>query len=296
MKSVVIIETASTLELLIEDARKSSTIAIDTESNGFYAYYERLCLLQISTSVRDYIVDPLALDNLAAVGELLADPSIEKVFHAASNDVVGLRRDFHFSVQNLFDTAIACKMLGYQQLGLAKILQEHFGVVLNKRLQRHDWGLRPLTPEQIDYARLDTHYLVPLRHRLAAELQTRELWEQAQECFQKASEQEAAPRMFRPDEFLRINGARTLDPIGKRILKALYLFREKEARRRNRAPFRILSAETLLHLAHLRPKSVKDFSKIKGMPRSYQDRRAAHVLLDIIRRTEASQKTSQPTQ
>ena len=102
-------------------------IAIDTESNSFYAIFERICLIQVSTTERDYILDPLALKDLEALGTILEDPKIEKIFHAASNDVLGLKRDFQFQVSNLFDTAIACKLLGYKQLGLARILEQHFG-------------------------------------------------------------------------------------------------------------------------------------------------------------------------
>ena len=286
MDPVAVIETQAELDALIEVLNASSEIAVDTESNSFYAYYERVCLIQISTAERDFIVDPFALKDLKPLGEILGDSRIEKIFHAASNDVLGLKRDYGFRIRNLFDTAVACKLLGYTQLGLARILEEHFGVSLNKKWQRHDWSKRPLTEEQLDYARLDTHYLIPLRQKIAADLNTGELWDSAREGFEKACGQEAQLKTFHPEAFLQINGARALDATGKRILKALYLYRENEARRRNRAPFRVLSNDTLLRLARQRPKNTSDFFKIKGIPRTYHNGHASHNLLELIRKTE----------
>jgi ribonuclease D len=283
MDAVSVIETSSQFGEMIEQLSHAQHIAVDTESNSFYAYYERICLIQISTPTSDYVLDPLSLKDLGPLGKILAEPNIEKIFHAASNDVLGLKRDFQFKVETLFDTAIACKLLGYKQLGLAKILEQHFGVVLNKKWQRYDWGKRPLRQEQIDYASLDTHYLISLRHNLALDLLADNLWDAAKEAFDKASEQELQVRIFHPEAFMQLRGAHLLDPTGKRILKALYIYREREARRRDRAPFRILSNETLVRLAHIRPQGIRDFQKIKGMPRSYQQGHGVHTLFGLIR-------------
>jgi ribonuclease D len=285
MDSVTVIETTPEFAKMIEQLSHARYIAIDTESNSFYAYHERICLIQISTTDNDYILDPLALKDLGPLGRILTEPSIEKIFHAASNDVLGLKRDFQFKVETLFDTAIACNLLGYKQLGLAKILQQHFGVVLNKKWQRYDWGKRPLREEQLAYASLDTHYLISLRHHLASDLVANNLWDSAKEAFEKTSAQELQVRTFHPEAFMQIRGAHLLDPIGKRILKTLYVYREREAQRRDRAPFRILSNETLVRLAHTRPQSIKDFFKVKGIPRSYQQGHGAYTLLGLIRKT-----------
>lgn len=286
MKPVVLIENQNQLSSLIEHLARTAHISVDTESNSFYAYYNRICLIQVSTEEEDYIIDPLALNDIEELGRIFLDPGIEKIFHAAPNDVAGLRRDFKFRVQNIFDTAIAAKVLGYRQLGLARILFEHFGVSLNKKWQRHDWGRRPLRNEQLEYARYDTHFLIPLRHRLAAELEEKQLREAAREAFEKTCNQQFQEKPFHPGDFLHIYGAQSLDVAGKRVLQALYLFRENEARRRDRAPFRILTNETLLRLAHQRPKSIQDFSKIKGIPRTYTNWRAAYPLIELIRKHE----------
>lgn len=294
MNPVNIIEKPGELSDLIEKLANVRYVAIDTESNSFYAYFERLCLIQLSAAGEDYILDPLALNDLTPLGKILEDPDIEKIFHAASNDVLGLKRDYRFRIRNLFDTAHACKLLGYKQLGLATILEEHFGVALDKKWQRHDWERRPLGREQLDYARLDTHYLIELRHRLAADLHAQQLWETAKEAFDKACEQEIPERAFHPEAFIQIRGARALDAPGKRILKALYLFREEEAKRRNRAPFRILSNDTLIRLALQRPRDIHDFARIKGLPRIYLKSHAAQGLLDLIQKAENSIHNSRP--
>jgi ribonuclease D len=288
--SVAVIENQHDFSNCIHNLERAAFIAVDTESNSFYAYFNRTCLIQVSTEDQDYIIDPFSIDGLSAFGEILANPAIEKIFHAAPNDIAGLKRDFKFKVHNVFDTSVAAKILGYKQLGLAPILLEHFGISLDKKWQRYDWGRRPLRDEQIEYARLDTHYLIPLRHRLIGELKEKDLLDAAEEAFGKLCLQEIAEKQFRPSDFLHIYGAQSLDTAGKRVLKALYLFREKEARRRDRAPFRILTNDTLLRLAMQRPKSMHEFNKIKGIPRAFTNSRAACSLLELIRKNEEQEE------
>jgi ribonuclease D len=284
--SVAVIGDRHNFLKLIRELENSAYVAVDTESNSFYAYFNRICLIQISTEERDYIIDPFSVGDVEDLGKILSSPHIEKIFHAASNDVAGLKRDFKFTLDNIFDTSIAAKILGFKQLGLAPILMEYFGISLNKKWQRYDWGRRPLRDEQIEYARLDTHFLIPLRHRLMAELEEQDLLSTAREAFEKVCVQQITQKHFSPGGFLHICGAQSLDVVGKRILKALYMFREKEARRRDRAPFRILTNDTLLRLALNRPKSMQDFSRIKGIPRVYLTSRAAVPLLELIRKNE----------
>lgn len=282
MKPITYIRDPAELQNISKELQRAGHIAIDTESNSFYAYFEKVCLIQVSTATDDYIIDPLLLDNLEPFGEILANPAIEKILHAASNDILGLRRDFDFHIDNLFDTAIACKLLGFRQLGLASVLREHFGVQLNKKWQRCDWGRRPLRHEQIDYARLDTHYLIPLRRKLAAELDIEGLWTQAKEAFDRQCEQQAQEKPFHPDSFINLKGAKSLDSTGRRILRALYVYRENEAQKRDRAPFRILSNEILVRLARTRPHSLKDFSQTKGLPCNYRKGQKAQSLIRLI--------------
>ncbi len=144
--SWVLIDQPDALAQMVEALRARRTIAVDTESNSFYAYHRRVCLIQISVPGTDYIVDPLAGMDLSPLGEIFADSRIQKVFHAAEQDIAGLWEDFRFQVTNLFDTMRAARLLGWPRAGLADLLWEHFGVRTDKRYQRYNWGQRPSLP------------------------------------------------------------------------------------------------------------------------------------------------------
>ena len=183
----ILVTRAEVLRRMVENFRRVSILAVDTESNSLYAYQERVCLIQFSIPGADYLVDPLALEDLSPLAPLFKFPGIEKIFHAAEYDLICLKRDFGFEFENLFDTMLAARMLGREAIGLGAMLQAEFGVKLNKRYQRANWGQRPLPPDQLDYARLDTHYLIPLRSRLKAALESNGLWQLAKEDFRRLS-------------------------------------------------------------------------------------------------------------
>ena len=154
----------------LQALRAAPRLAIDLEANSMFAYAERACLIQVSTANADFIIDPLADLDLSGLGALVEDPAIEKIFHAAEYDLILLRRDYGWRLHNLFDTMWAARILGYQQVGLANILEQFFGVRLSKRYQKANWCHRPLMPAELAYAQKDTHYLPALRDRLAADL------------------------------------------------------------------------------------------------------------------------------
>lgn len=256
---------------LIEALRAEAVVAVDTESNSLYAYRERVCLIQFSTRAADFVVDPLALADLSPLGEVLAEARIEKVFHAAEYDLICLRRDFGFVVDNLFDTMLAARTLGWPSLGLAALLEAHWNVKMNKRLQRANWGARPLRPDLLEYAALDTHYLIPLRDRLLADLRADGRWEEAREEFQRMcaaiGETASAPASNGPDPngLWRISGARDLSRRQLAALWELYLYREQVAERLDRPPFKIMSDATLAEIARRQPRSAAALAGIPGM-------------------------------
>src|SRR5688572_7298251 len=158
MPSPIMVDNPKALNRLQDDLRNISRLAVDTESNSLFAYHERVCLIQLSTDKRDYLVDPLRIQNKANLnflGDIFADPRIEKVLHAAEYDVMTVRRDYGFSFSNLFDTMIAARVLGLERVGLAPMLEERFGIQANKKHQRANWGRRPLTPDMLRYAQMD---------------------------------------------------------------------------------------------------------------------------------------------
>lgn len=228
-------------------------LALDTESNSLYRYHYRVCLIQISTADMDYLVDPLRLADMQPLGELLADGRIQKVFHAAENDILMLKRDYGFAFANIFDTMLAARILGWRQVSLAALLQQHFDVTLDKHAQLTDWSQRPLTASQLSYARLDSHFLLRLRDLLTAALKERKRWREAEDAFDALPAVTYVEKPFDPDGFWRIKGARDLAAGELAVLRELYLWRDDQARLIDRPPFKVLGDDTLMQLSLLQP-------------------------------------------
>jgi ribonuclease D len=286
------IDSPAALNEMLARLLQSPLVAVDTESNSLYAYYERVCLIQFSIPSIDYLVDPLTID-VSRLGDLFADDRYEKVFHAAQYDILSLKRDYGFSFNNLFDTMIAARVLGWKRYGLGPILEERFDVRLNKRMQRYDWGIRPLPKQALDYARLDSHFLLPLREIQLAELQARNRLDEARRAFQRQTRSEPSPRVFNPDDFWRIRGARDLLPAEQSILRELYILRDRYARKLNRPPFKVMNDATLIRLAQAQPTDVRSLGRIKGLSHRMR-REAGESLLEAIARGQAGPYPSYP--
>nr|NIR12458.1 ribonuclease D [Desulfobacterales bacterium] len=245
-----LIATQPELDKFFEYISDAKHLAVDSESNSYFAYRPRVCLIQISRNHEDFILDPLALEDISPLGRIFADPSIEKVLHAAENDLIGFKKDFRFRMRNVFDTSVACRLLGRRKLGLARILAEEFGVKLDKKYQRCNWEKRPLSPEQLYYAQLDTHFLIDLRNRLHGELLKKNLWYQAQKEYLRLEKIRLnPPRKWDPDGYLRLKGAQKLSEPSLRVLKELSAYRERLARSVNKAPFRVMNNEFMVRVA-----------------------------------------------
>ncbi len=280
------------LQTLYADLDQQTAIAVDTESDSLYSYFEKVCLLQFSTRTDDYVVDPLALP-VGPLGPLFEEPGLEKVFHAAEYDILCLKRDYAFVFHNLFDTMIAARILGWKNIGLGSILQERFGIALNKKLQRADWGHRPLTEEQLAYAREDTHYLLALRDLQMAELEALGRVEEAREEFERLTRVEPTPRRFDPDAYWNIPGARDLDAGGLGVLRELFVFRDAQARREDRPPFKVLSDSTLMRISAAAPKSMSQLSQVGGVS-DYIVQRYGPPILRAVERGQAEPQMRPP--
>ncbi|HMN30427.1 MAG TPA: ribonuclease D, partial [Caldilineaceae bacterium] len=254
---------------------RQSIIALDTESDSLFRYYPKVCLIQITSfadplvpdprQVVDYLVDPLRCPEVKLLELILADPAIEKIIHAAENDMVTLQRSYGFTFQNIFDTQLAAWILGWPRVGLAAILEEQFGVISDKRMQRTDWGKRPLTPQQIAYAQMDTHYLPALQQVLVAELQARGRWEEAREAFSQLSRLRPDSRNDATRSFWQMKGVRDLPTSLLGPLAALWSWREAEAQRKDLPPFKILNDDVLIALAQQRPNSLAKLQETRGV-------------------------------
>jgi ribonuclease D len=239
------------LSSLVEAVRGEPVVALDTESNSFHVYRERVCLLQLSVPGRDFIVDPLAVD-VRPLGPLLEDGR-EVVLHGADYDVRCLKREWGWRLPRLFDTMAAARRLGRGALGLSALVSERFGVALSKAHQRSDWGRRPLTAEQLAYAALDTHYLLAIAEALRAELGARGLAGAADEEFRRIAAVEPREKVFDEEGWRRLKGARELDPAGRAVLRSLWIAREARAREADRPPFKVLAEATMVEIARRRP-------------------------------------------
>ncbi len=264
-------------------------MAVDTESNSLYAYREKVCLAQVSIPDADFLIDPASAD-LGALGPMFADASIEKVFHACEYDVISLRRDFGFTFANLFDTMWAARILGWPRVGLADILKARFGATLDKRWQRFNWGQRPLPAQALAYARLDTHYLLRLRDMQLRELRDRDRLDEAREIFDELAQSAAAPRggAARDNGFWRVKGATDLDPAAQAVLRELYLYREREARRLDRPPFKVVGDQTLIEIAQLRPTQLSQLRRVRGMTEGQVARHGRDLLLAVAHGAKAA--------
>jgi len=273
------IHRADEADSLLSELSDSRRVAVDTEGASFHRFLDRVYLLQISTDETDVIIDPLAAGPLPGLTRLLANPEIEIVLHDADYDLRLLRQDYGARIARLFDTRVAAQLLGIRSYGLAALLEQYFGVVLEKKYQRADWSLRPLPAAMLEYAVLDTHHLLPLRDRLAEQLESAGRWSWAAEEFLRIETDNAAPE---PEEvapaFLRIKGARDLTRRELAVLRELAKWRDELARKLDRATFRVAGNDILLEIARQRPRSIAELSLIRIVPRSVIERYGSDVI------------------
>lgn len=237
-------------------------VAVDTESNSLHAYREQVCLVQFSTTKKDYVLDPLALADLSPLAPLFASPEIEKIFHAAEYDLVCLKRDFEFEFRNIFDTMQAARILGYQYVGLDNILSDKFNIKVDKRHQKANWGARPLTHAQLDYARMDTHFLIPLRDRLETELREKERWGYALDDFALACNVDSPKEKANGSSWKRFSTRKDISPRELTILSELCMCRDSIAERMDRPSFKVIPDSILLDIAKNLPEKDVDLAGI----------------------------------
>ena len=257
------IETREELEALLRELRNQPQVAMDLEADSMYRYRERICLIQFSSLVNDAIVDPLALPDLEPLRTLLEDPRVEKVLHGADYDVRLLKQCAGIRPAGLFDTMIAAQLLGLTRVGLSDLLEERFGIRLEKRFQKADWGRRPLSPAMILYALRDTRHLLSLGEELRQELEAKGRLGWAEQEFQALAQVEPTPRV--PPDALRVHGARKLDDRGRAVLQALLDWREEWAQKRDVPIFKVMSTAVLVELAAQGPTSIQEMRGIPGI-------------------------------
>lgn len=280
-----VISDASGMSRLLERLDGESEVAVDTEADSFYRYQERVCLVQITVGDEDFLIDPLADVDLGALGPMFADPDVVKIFHDGEFDLTLFQRCNGLRFANLFDTRVACSALGHEGVGLAAVLDRYFDVQLDKSQQRSDWGRRPLSEAQLGYARLDTHFLLPLCDRIGEELDQRDRRMIHDAEVERLMAQELSERKPGPHDWLKLKGSRKLDPIGRRVLERAFFAREAEAEKRDRPPFKVLAHGALVEFAKRRPRSLPQVMDLPQVSAS-QAKRLYPLLQDALAEAE----------
>jgi ribonuclease D len=287
---------APALAALVEGARSSGRLALDTEFMGEGRYRTLLCLVQLAIpeglgAGPVEIIDPLAGDlDGAPLAPLLADPAVQMVVHAGRQDVALLRRWLGTEVANVFDTQVAAGFVGLgAQSSYESLLSELLGVRLRKSASFTRWDSRPLSPEQLAYAREDVVHLLDLAAELERRLAAAGRLEWArEECapLERASDERDPETIF--SRLPRVHG---LSAPAATVARELVRWREHTAERQNRPVQSVLSDAALMELAKRRPSARSELQRIRGIGGGGSGRRAEE-LLEAVRR--ASERREEP--
>lgn len=271
-----VIDNDKRLAELLPRLRSSDWIALDTEADSLHAYPEKVCLVQISLEGADELIDPLRLRDLASVWAALRGR--ELILHGADYDLRLLHRSFGFVPDQVFDTMLAARLLGYTQFGLTHLVARHLGITLEKGPQTMNWARRPLTDRMLAYARNDTRYLKPLADVLKAGLKEKGRLDWQREMCQRLTAECAQLREQDPDTVWRVKGSDRLDRNALAVLRELWHWREREAVKANKPPYFVLSHEALVALAVAASKS-QPLEPL--MPRFLPSQRRSHLLAAV---------------
>ena len=241
------IASDSQLADVLPRLRPFERVAVDTEADSLHCYFEKLCLIQLTFDGQDYLVDPLAPIDLQPLCTALADKEI--VLQGMDFDLRLLRRALNFAVREVFDTVIAARMLGLREFSYAALVQQYFGVTLAKGSQKANWARRPLPPVMEEYAKNDTHFLLPLAAKMEEQMETLGRTQWFRQSCRRALEQTLISRERDPDEAWRIAGSGTLPGRTGAILRAIWQWRDREAQQADRPSFHILQNSAMIDAA-----------------------------------------------
>ena len=282
------IRTAEALQDLCRQLRLAGRFALDTEFVGERTYLPRLCLVQIATTEFIALVDTLAIPDMAPLWDLVCDPSVEKVLHAARED---LRLAYFGGAkrlpQGILDTQIAAGLIGLPSypLSYARLVEALMGVRLSKGETRSEWDRRPLSPSQLEYARDDVRYLLPMADKIGSLLIRlgRAGWlREEMGRFSEARTYETDPE----EAYLRLRNARGFAARPTALLRAVSAWREREALARDVPARSLLRDEALIELAQRPPRRITDFRRLRGFPEG-EDVALGPPLLDALNAARA---------
>lgn len=291
------ITDVESLQSLCARLRDAPWIALDTEFMRVQTYRARLCLIQLSTPELVVCVDPLTLPDLKPLLDLLYQPTVLKVLHAARQDLEVLADLQGAPPPTVFDTQVAAALVGYDdQLGYGALVEAITGHKLDKLEARTDWAARPLSAAQLRYAADDVHYLRDVYLHLDARLKQlgREAW-LAEECAALTD-----PALYRNDPmqaWRRLGAGATLAPSAQTLLVALATWREREAQQRDLPRGWVVPDPALIELARRAPDSIAALASIPELKPGVV-RRDGETLLEIVRaaQTTPARRWWEPTE
>jgi ribonuclease D len=257
-------------------------LAFDTEFVGEDTYRPDLCLVQVATRERLYLIDPLSAGPLDAFWELLTDPARVVVVHAGREEVRMCRAGVGRPPVNLVDIQIAAALVGFSYpIGYAALVQDVLKVHAKKGETLTDWRRRPLSPAQVRYAFDDVRYLIPVWHRLADRLYKlgREAWV-AEDCaafVRRSVTDDPAVERWR-----KLKGVGSLDRRGLGVVRELYAWRGAAAARVNRPARTLLRDDLFVEIARRGPTTLDALTSLRGVPRG-----DPAGILDAVRRAKA---------
>ncbi len=289
------VDSPAALAELCQSLRHSPWLALDTEFIRERTYYPRLCLIQVADADTVACVDPLALDDLDPLLDLLYDPAIIKVLHSAYQD---LEIFYHLrgAVPGpVFDTQVAATLLGHgEQMGYAALVMDMLGVELDKSQSRTDWTRRPLDPAQLRYAADDVRFLRGVYLRQRADLERRDRLDWLEDDFRELCE----PGRYRvePQEvWRRIKGHHQLKGAQLAVLRTLAAWREEQAIAADRPRRWILGDDVLLDLARRQPQDGDQLKHSRGLEAGALKRHGV-TLLELIAQGRAAPPEQWPRQ
>lgn len=276
-----LITTRQDLMACMDELSQEKILALDTEASSFHRFKERVCLVQLSTREKTFLIDPLAIVDLAPLGRMLADPNMEVVIHDADYDLRILAKHHGIRVEHVFDTLVAAELVSEPEIGLASLLGKYQGLVIDKKFQKADWSKRPLPQAMLDYAAGDTSHLIALRDILASKLNEKKRWTWAEEEFALLTDIPFNLPANEEPGFLRMKGAKTLKPHQLAILREVHAWRDRIAEQQDRAAFMVLGNDVLLSLAKDPPATQESLLSIKGVNERIVERYGKQVMAAV---------------
>ncbi len=288
------VTTEDELAVLCEKLKSYEVLALDTEFVRERTYFHRLGLIQVAGEGVCAAVDPILISDIRPFLEIIANPKVIKIFHAARQDLEILVRLCGQVITPVFDTQVAAALVGWgAQISFARIVQKVTGKKIHKTETYTDWCRRPLSKSQIDYALDDARFLLPVYERLGQVLKkmNRQDWIRAE--FAKLEKPQVYDLPDPRRQFLKIKNVRSLRRKNLAVMVELAAWREQEAIQRDCLPKSVVRDEPLLEIARSLPKKPDDLAKIRGFHRKEVSKSGA-AILDAVKKGLATPEDQIP--